>query len=83
MPDALKDIRYWTKAGNTRIQKKITELLEAILINPFEGIGKPEQLKHELSGLWSRRIDKEHRMVYEVLEAESQILIHSVKGHYS
>jgi len=76
MPDALKDINYWTKSGNKRIQKKITELLDAILINPFEGIGKPEQLKHELSGFWSRRIDK------EVLEDEQQILIHSARGHY-
>lgn len=82
MPDALKDIDYWTKSGNKRIQKKITELLNAILINPNEGIGKPEQLKHELSGLWSRRIDKEHRLVYEVFEDKEQILIHSARGHY-
>jgi len=82
MPDALKDIDYWTKAGNKRIQKKITELLDDILVNPYEGIGKPEQLKHELSGYWSRRIDKEHRLVYEVLEDEEQILIHSARGHY-
>lgn len=82
MPDAMNDIHYWTKAGNKRIQKKITALLEAILINPYEGIGKPEELKYELSGFWSRRIDKEHRLVYEILEDEEQILIHSAKGHY-
>jgi len=82
MPDALKDINYWAKSGNKKIQKKITELLEAILINPYEGIGKPEQLKHQLFGFWSRRIDKEHRLVYEVIEDKEQILIHSMRGHY-
>ena len=50
--------------------------------NPFEGIGKPEQLKHNLSGVWSRRINQEHRLVYEIDEEANLILIHSLKGHY-
>jgi len=80
LPDAKKDIEFWTKSGNKRILGKITQLLEAILTNPYKGLGKPEQLKHELSGFWSRRIDKEHRMIYEILDA--QVLVHSAKGHY-
>ncbi len=49
---------------------------------PYSGIGKPEPLKHHLSGLWSRRINKEHRLVYEIIETDNVILIHSLKGHY-
>ena len=81
-PDALKDRDFWKKSGNKSILKKITALVEAIEDNPFEGIGKPEQFKHEFSGYWSRRINKEHRIVYEVIEEENKILILSLKGHY-
>ncbi|WP_317045993.1 Txe/YoeB family addiction module toxin [Flavobacterium laiguense] len=56
--------------------------MASIQETPYEGIGKPEPLKHNLSGLWSRRINLEHRLVYEILEEDSVILIHSLKGHY-
>ena len=62
--------------------KKIRQLLEIIPEMPYSGIGKPEPLKHHLSGLWSRRINKEHRLVYEIIETDNVILIHSLKGHY-
>ncbi len=81
-PDALKDRDFWKKSGNKSILKKITALVEAIEDNPFEGIGKPEQLKHEFSGYWSRRINKEHRIVYEVIEEQNKIVVLSLKGHY-
>lgn len=81
-PDAIKDRKFWKKSGNKTIIKKITALIEGIENTPFEGIGKPEQLKHELSGYWSRRINKEHRIVYQILENENKILILSLKGHY-
>lgn len=81
-PDALKDRDFWKKSGNKSILKKITALIEAIEDTPFEGIGKPEQLKHEFSGYWSRRINKEHRIVYEVIEEENKIVVLSLKGHY-
>lgn len=81
-PDALKDRKFWKKSGNKTIIKKITSLIEVIEDTPFEGIGKPEQLKHEFSGYWSRRINKEHRIVYQILEDENKILILSLKGHY-
>jgi len=54
--EAQRDIAYWRKSGNVIVQKKIMQLLSAIEENPFLGIGKPEPLKHNLSGLWSRRI---------------------------
>ncbi|WP_313502426.1 Txe/YoeB family addiction module toxin [Kaistella carnis] len=74
------DLTYWKKSGNKIVQKKISELFEDLQVHPFEGIGKPEALKHSLSGSWSRRINLEHRIVYEVID--EIIYIHSLRGHY-
>ena len=65
---------------NKKIQERIIKLLEEIQINPFEGTGKPEPLKFNLKGCWSRRIDDEHRLVYQVTNDE--IIIISCKFHY-
>ncbi len=81
--EAQQDIEYWKKSGNKIIQKKIQLLLNAIEENPFEGIGKPEVLKHNLSGLWSRRINQEHRIIYQLLDNKQTIKIYSLKGHYN
>jgi len=78
---AKEDLAYWKKTNNEIVLKKIRKLLEAIIESPFEGIGKPEPLKHNLTGCWSRRIDKEHRLIYEVID--NMILVLSMKGHYS
>jgi toxin YoeB len=77
---AKEDIAYFKKSGQSGILKKIRNLIESVQQNPFEGIGKPELLKHDLSGCWSRRINKEHRLVYEV--SSQKIFILSAKGHY-
>ena len=81
---AKKDLDFWQQTGNKQVLKKITELIQAILSNPFSGIGKPEPLKHDLSGVWSRRINKEHRLIYQITEENTiEILnILSLKGHY-
>ncbi|QDW26767.1 Txe/YoeB family addiction module toxin [Pedobacter sp. KBS0701] len=79
---AKEDLSYWKKSGNIAIQKKIESLLIAILESPFKGIGKPEQLKYDFSGMWSRRINSEHRIIYQVMEVEQVIKIHSLRGHY-
>lgn len=79
-PQAKDDILFWNKTGNKSILKKIEKLVDAIIENPNEGIGKPEPLKHNLAGCWSRRIDKEHRLVYEV--TDNLIIVLSMKGHY-
>jgi toxin YoeB len=77
---ALSDKEFWKKSGNKQVQKKITKLIADILLHPETGIGKPEPLKHELSGFWSRHINDEHRIIYTV---ENDILyIASLKGHY-
>jgi toxin YoeB len=81
---AQKDREFWKKSGNIFIMNKITDLIEDIQLHPFEGIGKPEPLKHQLSGKWSRRINQEHRLIYKVTEENTiEILdILSLKGHY-
>ena len=76
---ALEDLEYFRTSGNKGIQKKIQELIEDILKHPFTGKGKPEPLKYELSGCYSRRITGEHRIVYLVQKDELHIL--SLRGH--
>ena len=78
--EALKDIDYWKKSGNKVVQNRITELINDICLHPFSGIGKPEPLKFNLSGCWSRRITQEDRLVYTVVEGQIHIL--SLRGHY-
>lgn len=65
---------------NKKIVKRINQLVNDMKRNPYEGIGKPEPLKGNLSGFWSRRINEEHRIVYAV--AENAVVIISCKGHY-
>ncbi|GAB5466530.1 MAG: Txe/YoeB family addiction module toxin [Candidatus Kapaibacteriales bacterium] len=77
--NAWEDYTSWLQIDK-KIQKKINELIKEIQRSPYEGKGKPEPLKYELSGFWSRRIDREHRLVYKILSAEIQIV--SCKYHY-
>lgn len=77
--NAWEDYLYW-QAQDRKMVKRINRLLKDMQRNPYEGIGKPEPLKENLTGFWSRRIDEEHRIVYAV---EGEILfIISCKGHY-
>lgn len=61
---------------------KISRLLADIVEHPTTGIGKPEALKFDLSGKYSRRISNEHRIVYEINEADNVVIVHSLMGHY-
>ena len=79
--EALADLGFWQKSGNTVILKRIRQLLQAIEENPFQGIGKPEALKHNFSGYWSRRINQEHRIVYKV--EKSVLTVYSLRYHYT
>ena len=78
--DAWEDYLYW-QIHDKKILKRINQLVKDISRNPFEGIGKPEPLKENLAGLWSRRIDGEHRIVYAV--EHNTVLIFSCRGHYN
>lgn len=77
--DAWEDYEYWQKTSKAQI-KQINKLIKAIKREPFEGIGRPEQLKYDLAGYWSRRIDQEHRLVYEV--QDDAIIIVQCRLHY-
>ena len=78
---AKEDLAYWTKTGNKVVLKKIRNLLEDISKTPFSGIGKPEALKHNLSGKWSRRITKADRIIYQIVD-NNIIYVFSLRGHY-
>mgnify|MGYP003494543523 CR=1 FL=1 len=78
---AKNDISFHKKSGNKAVLKKLQVLLNELLEQPFEGTGKPEPLKHSLTGSWSRRINLEHRLVYEVVD--NTVFIYSAKGHYN
>ena len=80
--EAQKDIKIWKKKKNKTVEKRISNLIFSIEKTPYKGIGNPEELKHQLSGLWSRQINKEHRLVYEYIKDENLIVIHSLYGHY-
>jgi toxin YoeB len=77
--NAWEDYTSW-QFENKKMLKKINELIKEIQGTPYEGMGNPEPLKYDLAGLWSRRIDREHRLVYKVIENE--ILIYSCRYHY-
>jgi toxin YoeB len=74
-----EDFQYWMLTDKKKL-KKVIDLIDATLRDPFYGIGKPEQLKHQLRGLWSRHIDEEHRLVYEV--SANTVIIHQCRFHY-
>jgi toxin YoeB len=67
-----EDYLYWQKIDKHKL-KRINELLKDISRSPYEGIGKPEALKFNYAGFWSRRIDEEHRLIYRVIDDEIQI----------
>ncbi len=77
--NAWEDYLSWQKEDK-KILRKINELIKVIQRTPFEGIGKPEPLKYDLAGLWSRRIDREHRLVYKV--ESDELSIYSCRFHY-
>ena len=77
--DFLEDLKYWV-TSDRKTALRILELVEAIRRDPFDGIGKPEPLRHLGSGIWSRRITQEHRLVYRVTDA--RILFAQARYHY-
>jgi len=74
-----EDYLSW-QTEDRKVLKKINELIKDIQRTPYDGIGKPEPLKYDLTGLWSRRIDREHRLVYQIRDED--LLIYSCRYHY-
>ncbi|WP_308623083.1 Txe/YoeB family addiction module toxin [uncultured Enorma sp.] len=79
--DEAWDDYLWWQQHDRKMLKRINQLIRDVERDPFNGIGKPEPLRGELSGMWSRRINQEDRLVYEVIS--EQLIIYSAKDHYS
>ncbi|WEK04812.1 MAG: Txe/YoeB family addiction module toxin [Candidatus Devosia phytovorans] len=79
LPDGWEDYQHWL-ANDKRLLKKINTLIKECQRSPFSGSGKPEALKHQLAGWWSRRIDEEHRLVYRIVEDRLEIA--QCRSHY-
>jgi len=78
-PEFVEDLRFWVEQDR-KIALKAFDLIEAVLRDPFSGIGKPEPLKHLLAGAWSRRLAQEHRIVY--LVSDSRVDFLQARYHY-
>ena len=76
---AFEDLAWWIQQDRNKALR-IVNLIKDVQRDPFKGIGKPEPLRHELKGCWSRRIDQEHRLVYQVVENKIRIL--ACRYHY-
>lgn len=71
------------RSGDKSSLKKLNKILEELEVNPKTGTGSPEQLKHQLSGYWSRRINKKDRLIYEIIEEpDNLVVVVSALGHY-
>jgi toxin YoeB len=79
LEESWKDYLYWEETDKKKL-KRINELIKDIQRSSYKGIGKPEPLKYQLQGCWSRRIDNEHRIVYEIVKDEIRIV--SCRFHY-
>jgi toxin YoeB len=78
-PEFREDLRYWARADR-KVALRVLDLVEAVLRDPFQGIGKPEPLRHLGSGVWSRRLTEEHRLVYVVIDDRIDFL--QCRYHY-
>jgi toxin YoeB len=82
-PAAEQDLDAHIKAGNKQLLKKIYHLFEELKQHPQSGTGKPKLLKYEEAGIWSRRIDDKHRMLYTVEDQTVTVFVISLWGHYN
>lgn len=81
-PEAERHLQEWKKSGQKKILKKIADLFSELRLHPTTGTGQVEQLKGNLSGFWSRRIDKGSRMIYTIENEKVIVTVVSLKGHY-
>ena len=82
LPEALEDVRFFKRLNDASIQRKISKLLSELKEHPYEGTGQVEALKYDLAGKWSRRISKEHRLIYRVDDENRIVFVYSLRGHY-
>jgi len=80
--EAKRDLRYWHNVGDKAILRKLDRIFQELALHPSTGTGKPEALRGDLSGYWSRRVNKQHRLVYEITESIVTVFVISARGHY-
>ncbi len=80
---AIKELREHRKSGNKAIMKRIEQIFDELATHPESGIGRPEKLRHALSGYWSRRISSEHRIIYRIEEEVIEVIVIAASGHYN
>lgn len=83
LPEAERHLEEWRKSGQKKVLKKIVDLFSELREHPTTGTGQVEQLKGNLTGYWSRRIDKGSRMIYTIENENVVVTVVSLKGHYS
>ena len=81
-PKAIDDLRFFKRSGNRATVRKIDKILHELETDPENGTGKPEQLKYDLSGMYSRRLNYTDRIVYEIDYDNNMVHIYSFRGHY-
>jgi len=81
-PEAVNDIKRHKKSGDKKLLQKIEILLEELREHPETGTGRPEKLKHDLEGFYSRRINNKHRLIYEIVEEIVTVIVVSAYSHY-
>ncbi len=82
MPEAVRHLKEWSKSGQKKTLKKIGDLFEELKEHPTTGTGHVEQLKGDMSGFWSREINKGDRMIYSIEDEKVIVAVVSLKGHY-
>lgn len=82
-PEAVRHLKEWQKSGQKKTLRKIMDLFTELREHPAYGTGQVEQLKGELAGFWSRRIDKGSRLVYKIEDDRVVVIVISLKGHYN
>ena len=78
-PQAFEDLQFWVR-HQPKLANRVLRLIEETQRDPFGGVGKPEPLRGELAGWWSKRIDHEHRLVYQV--EDDRLIVAQARGHY-
>ena len=81
-PESLEDIKFFKKLGDASIIRKINRLLDELEQHPASGSGQVEALRYDLTGFWSRRINKEHRLLYQIDDDKKIVYIYRLKDHY-
>ncbi len=81
-PEAKDELRAWRKIGDKAIITKIEKIVDELSVHPTTGTANPKRLKGDLSGYWSRKLNKKDRIIYKIIDSEVSVQVFSLRGHY-